>query len=96
MSDDNLKPTKGVKAFSIKNAALEIMLVLEKQKIPICAVDEILAAVKSGVMEQPVTTSRNVGLPIHDYEENENRLIDEVRQRKQIIKNAFEENKDIN
>lgn len=68
-----------MRIYSTKNAAVEALLVLERHKIPVSALDDVLADIKSLAMEQPVTADGTIGLPPIQYEECARRILQELK-----------------
>lgn len=70
-----------VRMYNPKNVVLDVLLVLEKHKIPVSLLDTVLADIRATVMSQPITGG-SIGLPPAEYEEQERRLLRELESRK--------------
>ena len=69
-----------MRMYSTKNAAMEALLVLQRHKIPIFALDDVLADIKDAAMQQPVTADGVIGLPSNQYEECAKKILQEFKQ----------------
>ena len=63
-----------IRTFDPRTAALEILLVLDKNKVPACSVDEVFAVVKEEMTHLPVTVG-HTGFPPKESK----RRIEDVR-----------------
>lgn len=70
-----------VRMYNPKNVVLDVLLVLEKHKIPVSLLDTVLADIRATVMSQPITGG-SIGLPPAEYEAQERRLLRELESRK--------------
>ena len=74
----------GVRVFSTQDIALEILMILEKNRIPIYKLDEVLDQVKKVVLEQPISIG-TVGLTLSEYEKNQKRIRETIAHHKKLI-----------
>lgn len=78
---DEWEALEMVRMYNPKNVVLDVLLVLEKHKIPVSLLDTVLADIRATVMSQPITGG-SIGLPPAEYEEQERRLLRELESRK--------------
>lgn len=67
--------------YNSQSVVTEVLMVLEKHKIPISLLDQVLADIKDTVVNQPII-SGTIGLSLQDYEENERRILQEIQKLK--------------
>lgn len=66
--------------YDSKNVVVDVLLTLERHKIPVSLLDEVLSDIRSAVMSQPIRAESIIGLSIADYEKEGKRILQEIEE----------------
>jgi len=67
-----------VTVYDPQNVVTDVLLTLERHKIPVSLLDEVLSDIRSAVMGQPIRAESIIGFSIVDYEKEGKRILQEI------------------
>lgn len=68
--------------YNPQNVVTDVLLTLERHRIPVSLLDEVLSDIRDAVMHQPIQGKGIIGLSLADYEKEAKRILQELEHRR--------------
>lgn len=69
--------------YNPQTVVTDVLLTLEKHKIPVSLLGEVLSDIRKAVLNQPIQANGIIGLSPADYEKEAERILQELEHRRE-------------